>query len=108
MNGGNVVTVNLFSLMEQSVLLKGLLRLKYCAVAVCLGREPPSGLRKLVGRMEFCRMWARAQWGEAFFATAENHNCLTGEYHLGLRDEAVKEQVCHFWVEEVYRIHLKL
>ena len=40
--------------------------------------------------------------GRGFFATAENHNCLTGEYHLGLRDENVKEQVCHFWVEEVY------
>jgi len=96
------VTVNLFSLREQSVLLKGLLRLKYCAVAVCLGREPPSNLQKLVGRMEFCRMWAKAQRGETFFATAENHNCLTGEYYLGLRDEVVKEQVCRFLVEEVY------
>lgn len=86
---------------EQGALLKELLNLKYCVVAVGLGREP-HGVRRLEGRMEFCRMWAEAQKGKAFFATAENHSCLPGEFHLGLRDEAVKEQVCRFWVEDVY------
>jgi len=55
------------------------------------GESLPAGFKGLSVEWSFVRMWARAQRGEAFFATAENHNCLTGEYHLGLRDEAVKE-----------------
>jgi uncharacterized protein (DUF169 family) len=46
-------------------------------------------------------MWLEAQKGKAFFVTAENHNCLPGMYHLGLRGESVKEAVCRFWVEQV-------
>lgn len=82
--------------------MKGLLNLKYLAVAIGLGREPSRGLQKLVGKMAFCRMWAEAQKGKAFFVTAENHDCLPGEFHLGLRNEAVMERVCRFWVEEVH------
>jgi uncharacterized protein (DUF169 family) len=37
-------------------------------------------------------MWAEAQKGKAFFVTSENHDCLPGEFHLGLRNEAVMEQ----------------
>ncbi|MEM2889516.1 MAG: DUF169 domain-containing protein, partial [Candidatus Bathyarchaeia archaeon] len=50
----------------------------------------------------FCRMWGEVQRGKAFFVTAENHSCLTGKFHLGLRDDTVKEQVRRFWVEDVY------
>ena len=52
--------------------------------------------------MEFCKMWKRALNGEAFFATEDNHNCLTGRYYLGLSDENVREAVCDFLVDQVH------
>jgi len=91
-----------FSQKEKGIFLKKLLHLNYSPVAIILGRAPPSSLTKLKDKMEFCRMWAKAMKGEAFFVTAENHNCLPGLHHLGLRDWSDKEAVCRFWVEEVH------
>jgi len=82
--------------------LRNLLNLEYAPIAISLGRAPPSNLTRLEGKMEFCRMWAEAQRGKAFFATAENHECFPGMYHLGLRGEGYRETVCRFWVEQVY------
>lgn len=88
-------------------LLGKLLQLDYPPIAISLGKAPTSGLPKLEGKMEFCRMWAEAQKGKAFFVTTENHNCFPGMHHLGLRDWSDKEAVSRFWVEEVhaYRSH---
>jgi len=86
---------------EKGIFLRKLLRLNYPPIAISLGKAPPSGLSKLKSKMEFCRMWAKAMKGEAFFATAENHNCFPGMHHLGLRDWSDKESVRRFWVEEV-------
>lgn len=87
---------------HQGVILKNALWLKFPAVAISFGKEPPSDLQKLDSKMEFCRMWAEAQKGKSFFVTPENHSCSTGTYHLGLRNEDVREEVCRFWIEQVY------
>jgi len=92
---------NSFSQKEKGVFLKKLLQLNYPPIAISLGRVPPSYLSKLKDKMEFCRMWAKAMKGEAFFVAAENHDCFPGMHHLGLRDWSDKEAVCHFWVEKV-------
>jgi uncharacterized protein (DUF169 family) len=81
--------------------LGDLLGLGYAPIAIGLGRVPPPNIPRLEGEMEFCRMWLEAQRGKVFFATAENHSCLPGMYHLGLCGETVKEAVCRFWVEQV-------
>ncbi|MEM3597091.1 MAG: DUF169 domain-containing protein [Candidatus Bathyarchaeia archaeon] len=93
---------NRFNWKIQGTFLKSVLELKFPAVAISFGKEPMSDLQKLAGKMEFCRMWAEAQKGKSFFATPENHNCLTGTYHLGIRNETVRKDVCRFWVEQVY------
>jgi uncharacterized protein (DUF169 family) len=86
---------------EENASLANLLRLRYTPVAIALGGAAPSNVPQLEGKMEFCRMWLEAQRGKVFFATAENHSCLPGMYHLGLCGEGVKEAVCRFWVEQV-------
>jgi len=91
-----------FSQKEKGIFLRKLLQLKYPPIAMSLGRAPPPSLSKLKDKMEFCRMWAKAMKGEAFFVTAENHDCFPGMHHLGLRDWSDKEAVSHFWVEEVH------
>lgn len=93
---------DLFTNREQYMLLTSLLKLKHSPVAVSFGKETSSKLQKLEGKMAFCQMWSEAQKGKSFFVTPENHDCLTGKYHLGLCNETVKEQVCRFWVEQVY------
>jgi uncharacterized protein (DUF169 family) len=87
---------------EENASLMNLLNLENAPIAISLGRAPPSNLPQLEGKMEFCRMWTKAQRGKAFFVTAENHDCFPGMYHLGLRGESDKEAVCHFWAEQVY------
>lgn len=87
---------------QTDVWLRNLLNLKYAPVAIGLGGAPTSSFPQLEGKMEFCRMWAEAQRGKAFFVTAENHDCFPGMYHLGLLDESSKEAVCRFWVKQVY------
>lgn len=47
-------------------------------------------------------MWTRAKEGEAFYVTADSHDCLTGEHYLGLRDWRDKEAVCRFLVDQVH------
>lgn len=47
-------------------------------------------------------MWTKALKGDAFYVTAENHNCLTGEHYLGLRDWTDKEAVYRFLVDQVH------
>lgn len=87
---------------DENTILKDLLNLEHAPIAISLGRVPPVNLSRLEGKMEFCRMWAEAQRGNAFFVTAENHDCFPGMYHLGLRGEDEKDAVCRFWVEQVY------
>ena len=87
---------------RKGIFLRELLQLNYPPIAISLGRAPPSSLSRLKGKMEFCRMWAKAMNGEAFFVTAENHNCFPGIHHLGLHDWSDKEAVSRFWVEEVH------
>lgn len=87
---------------DENTILKDLLNLEHAPIAISLGRVPPVNLPRLKGKMEFCMMWAEAQKGNAFFVTAENHDCFPGMYHLGLRGEDDKEAVCRFWVEQVY------
>jgi uncharacterized protein (DUF169 family) len=87
---------------QTDMCLKDLLNLEYAPIAIGLGKARPSNIPQLEGKMEFCRMWTEAQKGKAFFVTAENHICLPGMYHLGLRRESNKEAVCRFWVEQVY------
>jgi uncharacterized protein (DUF169 family) len=87
---------------QDDVWLRDLLNLEYAPIAIGLGKAPPSNIPQLEGKMEFCRMWAEAQKGKAFFVTARNHDCFPGMYHLGLRGESNKEAVCRFWVEQVY------
>ena len=91
-----------FSQREKGTLLRRLLQLNYPPIAISLGKAPPSNLPKLQEKMEFCRTWAKALKGEAFFVTAENHDCFPGMHHLGLRDWSDKEAVCRFWVEKVH------
>lgn len=52
-------------------------------------------------------MWTKALKGEAFFVTADNHDCLTGEHYLGLRDWTDKEAVCRFLVDQVHAFRSK-
>lgn len=73
----------LLSFEVQGRLLKELLGLKFCAIAVGLGKEPCK-LQRFEGKMEFCRMWAEAQKGKAFFVTAENFSCFPGGISFGL------------------------
>jgi len=87
---------------EENASLLNLLSLRYAPIALSLGKAPPPNLPQFEGKMEFCRMWTEAQKGKAFFATAENHDCLPGMYHLGLLGESAKEAVRRFWVEQVY------
>jgi len=87
---------------EKSRLLSKLLQLKRRPIAISLNKKPPPDLPKLVGKMEFCKMWTKALEGEAFFATPENHDCLTGEHYLGFRDWTDKEAVCRFLVDQVH------
>ena len=91
---------NIKVLREKGDLIKELLKLNYFPIGVSLGKPPLSSLSKLGGKMEFCKMWKAAFEGESFFAMADNHNCLTGQYYLGLRKW--KESVCRFLVDEVH------
>lgn len=78
-----------------------LLQLKRPPIAIGVNKTRPRSLTKLYGKMAFCRMWKRALDGEAFFATADNHDCLTGGYYLGLIGENAGEAVCNFLVNQV-------
>lgn len=78
-----------------------LLQLKRPPIAIGVNKTRPRNLTKLYGKMAFCRMWKRALDGEAFFATADNHDCLTGGYYLGLIGENAGEAVCNFLVNQV-------
>jgi len=88
--------------MQSDIWLRDFLNLAYAPIAIGLGKTPPSNIAQLEGKMEFCRMWAEAQEGKAFFATAGNHGCFPGMYHLGLHGESNKEAICRFWVDQVY------
>jgi len=81
--------------------LIGLLQLEHPLIAIGVDETPPRNLKKLDGKMPFCEMWKRALGGEAFFATADNHDCLTGGYYLGLIEENAKEAICIFLVNQV-------
>jgi uncharacterized protein (DUF169 family) len=59
-------------------------------------------LESLLARWSFVGCGLRRRREKASSSLQKNHDCLTGEYHLGLRDETVREKVCHFWVEQVY------
>jgi uncharacterized protein (DUF169 family) len=91
---------------EKSSLLRESLRINYPLIGISLGKPPPLSLPKLNGRMEFCKMWNKAFKGESFFVAADNHNCLTGQYYLGLRKW--KEGVCHFLVDEVHAFNSRI
>lgn len=88
--------------LEKANKLRKLLQLKRSPVAIGMCKKPPRELFKLSGRMEFCAMWRKALNGEAFFATPDNHDCLTGRYYLGLSNEDVREAVCNFLVNQVH------
>jgi len=85
---------------DRADLINELLELEHPPIGISLGKTPPSGLPKLVGKMEFCKMWNVAFKGESFIAMADDHDCLTGQYYLGLR--RWKESVCRFLVDEVH------
>jgi len=85
---------------EKGNLMKELLKLGYSPIGISLGKNPPSSLPKLGGKMEFCKMWKAAFKGESFYTMPNNHNCLTGQYYLGLREW--KESVCRFLVDKVH------
>lgn len=89
----------LSSVVKGCILLKGLLRLRYPPIGIAFGKTAPQSLPKLDEKMEFCRMWKNAFGGRAFFATAENHNCVTGQYYFGFK--RWKGKVCRFLVDEV-------
>jgi len=91
---------NIKNVREKGNLIKELLKINYPTVGISLGKSPPSRLSKLSGKMEFCKMWNTAFKGDSFFAMADNHSCLTGQYYLGLREW--KESVCRFLVDKVH------
>jgi len=87
---------------EKGKKLIGLLQLELPLIVIGIRDDAPPNLAKLAGRMEFCQMWKKALNGEAFFATADNHDCLTGRYYLGLSSEDVRGTVCSFLVNKVH------
>ncbi|MEM3789279.1 MAG: DUF169 domain-containing protein [Candidatus Bathyarchaeia archaeon] len=89
----------LSNVIKNGIVLKRLLKLHHTPIGIALGKTAPRGLLKLDGEMSFCKMWKMAFEGKAFFATAENHNCITGQYYLGFKKWRGK--VCRFLVDEV-------
>jgi len=87
-------------LRKEGNLIKELLRINYPLVGLGFVETSPFGLSKLRGKMEFCKMWNVAFEGKSFFALPTNHNCLTGQYYLGLRQW--KESACRFLVDKVH------
>lgn len=65
--------------------MERLLKLQHPLIGIALAETGAKNLRKLGEEMEFCRMWKMAFEGNAFFATEENHDCVTGQYYLGFR-----------------------
>ncbi|MEM3566656.1 MAG: DUF169 domain-containing protein [Candidatus Bathyarchaeia archaeon] len=87
------------NVMKNGILLKKLLKLHHTPIGIALAGKMPKNLPKLDGEMEFCRMWKMAFEGNAFFATAKNHSCVTGQYYLGFKKW--RGRVCRFLVDEV-------
>jgi len=87
-------------LRKRGNLMKELLKISYPPIGISLGKTPPFGLPKLSERMEFCEMWKIAFKGGSFLAMANNHDCLTGQYYLGLRQW--KQSVCKFLADKVH------
>lgn len=79
-----------------------LLQLKHPPITIGVSETPPRNLTRLDGKMAFCEMWKRALDGGAFYATADNNDCLTGGYYLGLIGENAREAVCDFLVNQVH------
>jgi len=96
---------NIENVRQKGNLVKGLIRINYPLVGVSLRETSPFGIPKLSRRMEFCKMWNVAFEGKSFFALYDNHNCITGQYYLGLRQW--KESVCRFLVDKVHAFSSK-
>lgn len=67
---------------------KVLERLELCIhpVGIKYFVRPPDGIPQLDKRMAYCEMLRKAQEGQTFFASVENHACEAGAYVLGQQE----------------------
>jgi uncharacterized protein (DUF169 family) len=59
------------------------LNLEVPPVGVRFSSRPPEGLQPLDDRLRLCEMLKRAQGGNAFYASPDNHACTGGLYIMG-------------------------
>lgn len=91
--------------------LKELLKLENEPVAIKWSVKEPRNVKKEECKSRFCTKLTKAMKGGAFYATAEEEECMGGARYSGLKDIRNYLQMCkvvHLWFQGVYiRIFLQ-